>query len=60
MTVMTLRWKVSAAKRIPWCCCHFKAWPINAISRDGGTTETSEATAEIGTTKEQEKLMVIT
>lgn len=26
---------------IPWCCCHFNAWPIKAISLEGGTTVTS-------------------
>ncbi len=29
----------------PWCCCHFKAWPIKAINLEGGTTVTSFARA---------------
>lgn len=30
---------------IPWCCCHCRAWPIMAMSRDGGTSDTSAARA---------------
>ena len=31
----------------PWCCCHFKAWPIKATKREAGTKFTSAAMAEM-------------